>query len=673
MTSERSVRGLACRWCAVVVLAMLGSLLSASVAQAQVQTFFVLIPGELQPDERAAYDECAERLSAALVNTDAWRATADIETQRTVQNCVGELASPAADRECKLSMANIEVDWILRISSRQIGEEWKWAMAALSPKEGGDQKWGGDEIPSGVTDRARSAHEACEILGQQFACALGAAHVCLGSEWGGAARLSGVSAAPTEPVLSHGVRSRVSALDVSEPSPPVVSVWIDGKDAGTSEHQVTGVPPGEHEVALKATGYFDHVVRLAFAAGVPTALKGVRLKKTTATLVVKMVEPAVATVLIAGRELGTTATPVAGIAPGEVEVTLRAEGYRERREPMIFESDRDALLEAVHLEALPATVTVIANILGAEVVVDGRMVGTTTDEADAFEVPSSSKLLEVRRKGYVTFVRRLSFRRGGTAEVRATLSQLQVASAAPGSDAPSVATGACPSGYVRIAPGTFTMGSPENERWRGDDETQHQVTITRAFCMKTTEVTQREWQEVMGYSPSGFTNCGRSCPVEQVSWDDSVRFANKLSQREELQSCYQGSRFIGVDCSGYRLPTEAEWEYAAIGSTKPDLKDSAWFGDNSGGRSQPVGRHWSNGYSLWDMLGNVREWTSDWYGDYGSDPVYDPVGPASGLARVYRGGSWSDPVWLVRRALRNAFAPDHHSPHIGFRLVRTAL
>ena len=144
MTSERWTRGLAYRWFAVAVLAMLGSLVCASVAQAQVQTFFVVVPDTLQGEEREAYQECAERLNAALVNTGLFRANADAETQRTVSSCVGETASASAKRECELSIANVEVDWLLMLSSRRIGGDWKWGVAALSPAEGGAQKWGGD-------------------------------------------------------------------------------------------------------------------------------------------------------------------------------------------------------------------------------------------------------------------------------------------------------------------------------------------------------------------------------------------------------------------------------------------------------------------------------------------------------------------------------------------------
>ena len=661
-------RGVACVYALVAVVACL---LAPSLAQAQVQTFFVVVPDTLQGEEREAYQGCAERLNAALVNTGLFRANADAETQRTVTTCIGDTASASAKRECELSIANVEVDWLMMLSLRQIGGDWKWGAAALSPAEGGAQKWGGDEKPAGITNRVQAAYEACDALGKQFACAQGAERACVGSGFGAGPILGAEAAAPSQgsgPVRAQPARARVSALDVMEPTPQVVSVWIDGKEAGTSENQITGVPPGRHEVSLKAPGYFDHVEQLTFAAGLPTELKRVRLRKTTATLRVEMVEPAVATVFIGGRERGTTANPLAGIAPGEVEVVLRAEGYRERQERVTLEADKETVLASSRLQALPATLTVTANIMGAMVVVDDAVIGTTSGGEDEFEVAPSATRLEVRRSGYASFERTLELAPGGTETVRVELRRGDVIAAA-GSG------GGCPVGYVRIAPGTFTMGSPSSEQGRDDDETQHRVTITRAFCIKATEVTQGEWQAVMGSNPSHFTDCGANCPVEQVSWEDAVRFANALSKREGVPECYRGSDFVGVTCTGYRLPTEAEWEYAARAGTTTasyaDLGSVAQFEQNSGRSTHPVGQKSPNAWGLYDMLGNVWEWTGDWYGNYIKIAV-DSIGPMTGVLRVSRGGGWNSLRLHSRGAARSSIGPTNRYGNLGFRLARTA-
>ena len=245
-----------------------------------------------------------------------------------------------------------------------------------------------------------------------------------------------------------------------------------------------------------------------------------------------------------------------------------------------------------------------------------------------------------------------------------------------GSGDTGTVTDGCPTGFVRIEPGTFTMGSPTGESGRETDETQHSVTLTRAFCMEATEVTQGAWLAEMGSNPALFQDCGLDCPVEQVSWSDVVYYANVLSQREGLAECYVGSTFAGLDCTGYRLPTEAEWEYAArAGSTAATygpLDSVGWYEGNSGATTHAVGGKTPNPFGLYDMLGNVREWTGDWYGPY---PVTatDPTGTAAGTYRSFRGGSWFHFADIARAANRLGGTADFRVDNIGFRLVKTAL
>jgi formylglycine-generating enzyme required for sulfatase activity len=183
-------------------------------------------------------------------------------------------------------------------------------------------------------------------------------------------------------------------------------------------------------------------------------------------------------------------------------------------------------------------------------------------------------------------------------------------------------------GFVRIAGGTFTMGSPSSELGWDSDETQHEVTLTRDFWLQTTEVTQGAYQALMGSNPSSFTACGASCPVEQVSWYDAIAYANARSRAEGLPECYDGEgNVIGgttvYECCGYRLPTEAEWEYAARAGMstatyrgdltgdpfscdpQPSLDSIAWFCGNAGDQTQVVGGKAPNAWGLYDMLGNV--------------------------------------------------------------------
>ena len=218
--------------------------------------------------------------------------------------------------------------------------------------------------------------------------------------------------------------------------------------------------------------------------------------------------------------------------------------------------------------------------------------------------------------------------------------------------------------FMWIAPGSFLMGSPADER--GFLEEQHEVRISEGFWMGKYEVTQGEWQSVMGANPSWFKNCGPRCPVEMVSWLDTEEFIRRLNGRESGK----GYR--------YRLPTEAEWEYAAragtTGSRYGELDEIAWHQANSGGSTHPVGQKQANAWGLHDMLGNVNEWTGDWYRRYPSGSVTDPQGPSTGSSRVLRGGSFSSGAKSVRSADRGQpYSPGYLLLRIqvGFRLVRT--
>ena len=215
--------------------------------------------------------------------------------------------------------------------------------------------------------------------------------------------------------------------------------------------------------------------------------------------------------------------------------------------------------------------------------------------------------------------------------------------------------------FVWIPPGQFQMGSTSSESDR-DERPVTQVRISRGFWMGKYEVTQAQWEAVMGSNPSDFTNCGSNCPVDLVTWNDVQEFIGKLNARS-------GGR-------PYRLPTEAEWEYAArAGTTEErygDIDEIAWYSSNSGRRPHPVGEKAANAWGLHDMLGNVWEWVGDWYGSYPGGSVTDPTGPGSGSRRVYRGGSWLVNARTCRSANRNWNSPGIPSDYLGFRLLREA-
>ena len=182
--------------------------------------------------------------------------------------------------------------------------------------------------------------------------------------------------------------------------------------------------------------------------------------------------------------------------------------------------------------------------------------------------------------------------------------------------------------FVLIPAGTFTMGVSGMGRKDPFAKPAHQVTITKAFYIGKHEVTQADWQAVMGTNPSHFQQCGERCPVENISWNDAQEFIEKLNDE------------AGAEL--YRLPTEAEWEYAARGGVENvprygSLEAIAWTRANGKNQTHPVGRKAPNGYGLHDTLGNVAEWVGDWFGDYTKEAKTDPTGPPDGKCRVRRG------------------------------------
>jgi sulfatase modifying factor 1 len=233
---------------------------------------------------------------------------------------------------------------------------------------------------------------------------------------------------------------------------------------------------------------------------------------------------------------------------------------------------------------------------------------------------------------------------------------------------------------VQVPGGRFTMGQGGTD---DNEKPAHSVSIS-GFWMGKTEVTQGLYQQVMGENPSYISSCGSNCPVECVSWLDAVTFANKLSELEGLEACYSisGSNVSwpkGLNCTGYRLPTEAEWEYAARAGQSTtyagsnELGDVGWYRDNSGSKTHPVAQKQSNAWGLYDMSGNVWEWVWDWYDSsyYQSSTSIDPVGPSTGSFRGRRGGGFNDHASGARVAQRLLYGPDGRDVNLGLRLSRS--
>ncbi len=221
--------------------------------------------------------------------------------------------------------------------------------------------------------------------------------------------------------------------------------------------------------------------------------------------------------------------------------------------------------------------------------------------------------------------------------------------------------------FIRVPPGTFLMGSTENQEGSTKERPRHEVHISKPFYLGKYEITQEQWLAVMGgVNPSNFLSPTR--PVDEVSWHDVQLFIKRLNARE--------------DHSSYRLPTEAEWEYAAragseavycYGDDPEGLAGFSWYETNSAKKTHPVGMLQPNDWGFHDMYGNVTEWVQDRYNKeyYASSPKHDPTGPATGKKRVVRGGSWINQASSCRSAARGYYSPDYTDSDFGFRIVKT--
>jgi formylglycine-generating enzyme required for sulfatase activity len=323
------------------------------------------------------------------------------------------------------------------------------------------------------------------------------------------------------------------------------------------------------------------------------------------------------------------------------------------------------------------SISIESNVDGAMVFLDGQELGLTPF-ADA-KLSAGEHRIEVAKEGYEFYQRSIQIETGLSLRIYADLREVTPGTGQLSLDKESEAekdklfTNTIGMKFALISPGTFTMGSPQDEKERDSDERQHLVTLRKAFYIQTTEVTQDQWKKVMGKNPSHFQNCGDNCPVEMVSWNDAQRFIRELNQIE------------GTD--KYRLPTEAEWEYTCRTGTTTTF----YTGDcistkqaNYNGR-QPlnrcpkgtyrknptvIGAFPPNPWGLYLMHGNVWEWCQDWYGEYPSHHVTDPGGASSGDTRVLRGGSWFSPAKDLRSACRGRYDPNSCDDDIGFRLLR---
>ena len=278
-----------------------------------------------------------------------------------------------------------------------------------------------------------------------------------------------------------------------------------------------------------------------------------------------------------------------------------------------------------------------------------------------------SHKVEIKKDGYGTESEQVNILEGQTATIAGVLTAnttvaTNTASSLSGNTITIPVKNGISIDMVRVEAGTFTMGATSEMEDPYDwEKPTHQVTLTNDYYIGKYEVTQALWKAVMGNNPSNFK--GDNLPVEKVSWDDCQEFINKLNR---------------ITGKTFRLPTEAEWEYAARGGKKSrgyqysgsnNISDVAWYSDNSGNMTNDVGSKQANELGIYDMTGNVWEWCQDGYGKYSSSSQINPIGATSDSYRVNRGGSWYGIARLCRSSCRFGITPVNRFNFIGVRLV----
>jgi len=357
------------------------------------------------------------------------------------------------------------------------------------------------------------------------------------------------------------------------------------------------------------------------------------------------------------------------VVQGEHWIEMGKDGYGSKRDKVVVSRNGQELSWKLVPIQTRLTLDAVDDRTGGDLIgdvyVDGAKVGQTPFDG---LVPVTASRIEVAPSGFERKTVSVTLEEGKTASATAHFRDSDVSSSSKVEsmkDRPKVDTARSVAhfrsvekpkagdGMVAIPSGCFQMGSNDGD---ANEKPVHQVCL-EGFSMDATEVTQSAYQSVMGSNPSHFSSCGVDCPVEHVDWKQASEYCRKV---------------------GKRLPTEAEWEYAARAGTTTkwywgdddwSISLYAWHSENSGSTTHPVGKKQANAWGLYDMAGNVWEWTADWYVTYPLGSQRNPTGPGSGTYRVFRGGSWYGTPGRLRSAYRYLGASDDRSSFLGFRCV----
>ena len=447
-------------------------------------------------------------------------------------------------------------------------------------------------------------------------------------------------------------------------SPKDAKVSIDGVlQSSSSDGEYSAMLPyGSHTYKVEAGGYISKSGSFTISNSDMTPIN-VSLVSAMASVSVTCPTPAVS-LYVDKKSVGTI--PWTGnLKEGMHLIEAKKEGYRSQQRTINLSQQQKLDVAFNELAAIQGHLSVNYKPFGADVYVDGKNMGQSPRVINGLLVGNHK--VEIKKDGYGTDSKIVNILEGQTATIAGVLTTNTSSSVASGtSSSGNTITIPVKNGIsidmVRVEAGTFTMGATAEMKDPFDwEKPTHQVTLTNDYYIGKYEVTQALWQAVMGNNPSYFK--GGNLPVEQVSWDDCQEFLSKLNS-------ITGKKF--------RLPTEAEWEYAARGGKKSrgyqysgsnNLSDVAWYDRKSNNKTHAVGTKQSNELGIYNMSGNVCEWCQDLFEEYSSSSQVNPTGANSGSHRVFRGGSWNGYARYCRSSYRNSISPDGRGYDFGLRLV----
>ena len=423
------------------------------------------------------------------------------------------------------------------------------------------------------------------------------------------------------------------------------AVFVDDELIGTAPLKSDKLSSGEHSVRLVLNKYKPYTTTITIRDNQTTNLNPT-LSADFAT--VSLTAPNGATIWVNGTQKGTGSWS-GELSTGTYIFEARKEGHRAQKLTKTISAT--PARQSYTLDAptpITGSVDINSSPAMADIYLDGKLVGSSPMKIN--DIIVGSHTLKLSRKGYDDYTKTVTITEGKTTTVNATLTK--------GGGNASIGN----IEMVYVKGGTFTMGATaeQGSDAYSNEKPTHSVTLSDYYIGKY-EVTQAQWKAIMGTNPS---NCkGDNLPVENVSWNDIQEFSTKLNAQT-------GKKF--------RLPTEAEWEYAARGGNQSKgykysgsnkISEVAWYGDNSNSKTHPVGQKTPNELGVYDMSGNVWEWCQDRWGSYSSSSQTNPTGPSSGSIRVLRGGGWYSIARYCRVSLRNCYSPDFRSDYYGFRLA----